>query len=236
MSDFNDRLDPARFLADLAGTLHVQTGLEQTARIVALAVPMLVSDAVGSVALATRRQLVPAAAGSPALELAEQAQVELDEGPAVDVLKGASAVLVPDLLVESPWPQWTPTAIDAGWRSWLSLQLTSGTGQLIGVLSLASPAADAFDPGHTGWIKLLASHATVALDAARVRAHLAVAMDNHARIGHGLGILMERYGIDEEQAFVVLRKQAQDHGRKLRDVATELTRTGRLAEPDRRPN
>ena len=41
-------------------------------------------------------------------------------------------------------------------------------------------------------------------------------------------ILIERYDLDETQAFEVLRRYSQDHNIKLRDVAAHLTETRQL--------
>jgi AmiR/NasT family two-component response regulator len=46
-------------------------------------------------------------------------------------------------------------------------------------------------------------------------------------IGQAEGILMERFGIDAEQAFNVLRRVSQDRNVKLSLIAEELVRTRR---------
>lgn len=62
--------------------------------------------------------------------------------------------------------------------------------------------------------------------------------DNEERLGHALqtgretgmavGMLMERYRLDRETAFRVLRDQARSSQRKLNDVARELLDAGEL--------
>ena len=39
---------------------------------------------------------------------------------------------------------------------------------------------------------------------------------------------MERHGLDEEQAFAVLKRYSQDQNIKLRDLADQLVRTKQL--------
>jgi AmiR/NasT family two-component response regulator len=41
-------------------------------------------------------------------------------------------------------------------------------------------------------------------------------------IGQALGMVMERYGLDEGAAFNVLRRIASQDNRKLRDVAAQI--------------
>ena len=45
-----------------------------------------------------------------------------------------------------------------------------------------------------------------------------------------MGILMERYSIDGDQAFNVLRRYSQDNNQKLRVVAQNLIESRRLPE------
>ncbi|ADB34807.1 ANTAR domain protein with unknown sensor [Kribbella flavida DSM 17836] len=225
------RDSPVHSLVDLALTLHEQTNVERTATATIAALPSLMAGAVGSIVLSHRHRPVPLSAGCAALERADRRQVELNEGPAVSILRGDSAVLAPDLARDSPWPRWGRDAAAEGWRSWLSLQLLSRNGNTLGVLSVASPRPEAFDRDATWLAGLVATHAAVALDAARIRDNLQVAGDAQARIGHALGILMERYGMDDEQAFSVLRRYSQDSGRKLRDIAADLVQTRQFPEP-----
>src|SRR5215207_4923961 len=56
---------------------------------------------------------------------------------------------------------------------------------------------------------------------------LRIAALNRAIIGQAQGILMERFTIDPEQAFNVLRRVSQDNNIKLIGVADELVRTRR---------
>jgi AmiR/NasT family two-component response regulator len=56
---------------------------------------------------------------------------------------------------------------------------------------------------------------------------LRIAALNRAIIGQAQGILMERYTIDPEQAFNVLRRVSQDNNIKLIRVADELVRIRR---------
>jgi AmiR/NasT family two-component response regulator len=50
-----------------------------------------------------------------------------------------------------------------------------------------------------------------------------------------MGMLMERYALDEPRAFEVLRRYSMDSNRKLRDVAQELLATRKLPSDSRRP-
>ena len=66
---------------------------------------------------------------------------------------------------------------------------------------------------------MIARHASVALAASRDLEGLRKAVDARKLIGIAMGLLMERYGIDADRAFDVLRRYSQQHNVKLRDVA-----------------
>lgn len=51
---------------------------------------------------------------------------------------------------------------------------------------------------------------------------LSLALQQGREIGMAVGVLMERYKIEREQAFRVLRDQARSQQRKMNDVAAEL--------------
>ncbi len=57
---------------------------------------------------------------------------------------------------------------------------------------------------------------------------LGQALQNGRETGMAVGVLMERYRLDRETAFRVLRDQARSSQRKLNDVARELLDAGEL--------
>jgi hypothetical protein len=76
------------------------------------------------------------------------------------------------------------------------------------------------DIATAGW--LLASHAAVALADARTIDQLEHALETRHAIGEAMGILRERHGMSDEEAFSVLRNISQHHNIKLRDVAQRV--------------
>jgi len=53
---------------------------------------------------------------------------------------------------------------------------------------------------------------------------LRIARDSNRRIGMAMGILMNQLGVDDEEAFDVLRRTSQNTNRKLREVAEDVLR------------
>ncbi|MBB5791074.1 ANTAR domain-containing protein [Jiangella mangrovi] len=58
--------------------------------------------------------------------------------------------------------------------------------------------------------------------------HLAVA--SRDLIGQAKGILMERYGLDSDQAFALLVRTSQTTNTKLADIAEHLVRSRRMPD------
>jgi AmiR/NasT family two-component response regulator len=70
----------------------------------------------------------------------------------------------------------------------------------------------------------------VAMSRVQESDHLWQAIDARKLIGQAQGILMERYDLDDERAFEVLRRYSQNSNLKLRDVAQMVVDTRELPE------
>ena len=154
-------------------------------------------------------------------------QTDAGQGPCLDAAYEHETVRVPDMEHEQRWPRFARRAFEAGAGSMLSFQLWVEDDDL-GALNLYSHDANAFDDESEQVGLLFASHAAVAFAGARKQDQLARAVDTRDLIGQAKGIIMERYSVGQDQAFRVLTRLSQNSHRKLRDVAEELTTTGRL--------
>jgi AmiR/NasT family two-component response regulator len=52
--------------------------------------------------------------------------------------------------------------------------------------------------------------------------HLNTALESRKAIGQAVGIVMERYAIDEDRAFDFLVRTSRDSNVKLRDIAADI--------------
>lgn len=130
----------------------------------------------------------------------------------------------------SPLAAVRPAAAGLGVLSMLSFQLFVQDDNF-GALNLYSGQPGASGPGSESDGMLLASHAALAMTAARTRAGLLTAMDSREMIGQAKGILMERYKITGVEAFGLLVVSSQAVDRKLRDLAGHLAATGEHLTP-----
>jgi hypothetical protein len=92
----------------------------------------------------------------------------------------------------------------------------------VGGLNLYATKEKEIDPEVVQIANLFAEHAALALGKARVEENLVRGMMTRQRIGVAVGLLMHRYGLDEDRAFQYLARVSQDSNIKLRDIADNL--------------
>ncbi|WP_350275009.1 GAF and ANTAR domain-containing protein [Kribbella sp. HUAS MG21] len=222
----------AEMFAELALALHSATNLDETVEaVVQSALPMVGCDYAG-VLLAG-----PAGPnGSPVIGAVTDArverlyrwQIESGTGPALDVLTGGRPVYVADVALAAGRPHWRTEAVACGIGSVLHLPMLAG-GHNLGVLSLYAVKPHAFSDIDAEPIgRIVARHATVAISSSRKEEDLLRAVDARKLVGLAMGILMERYGLDGDRAFEVLRRYSQETNTKLHTVAQRLVETRNL--------
>jgi len=151
--------------------------------------------------------------------------------PGIHALESGEIVYVPDLSSEVRFSTYVDQMLEqTPVRSVLSLPLQL-RGATLGVLTLYGFTPNAFDVEAVRRAKDLADLAAVAVDASLTldRAqNLSRALDNSRIIGVALGVLVERYRMTPEQAFVQLSEASQRSNCKLADLARVLVETGEL--------
>lgn len=225
--------DLAERLGELARGLHAEPGVEGTLQaIVQSTVDTVPGAEQASISAVSQRRdvLTLASTGELALQV-DQAQYDTGEGPCLSALYEQQTFRLCDLDSDSPWPKFTARVKDSGLGSLLAIQLYV-TGEDLGALNIHSTRPDAFDDQSEDVALLFAAHAAVALAASQEKENLNTAVGARDLIGQAKGILMERYKIDDQQAFRLLVTASQSTNIKLRDIAQHLARTGEL--PTRR--
>jgi AmiR/NasT family two-component response regulator len=90
---------------------------------------------------------------------------------------------------------------------------------------LYSTESETVDEDAVQLAELFASHAAIALDRASHEHHLNDALASRKVIGQAIGIVMERYQINEDRAFHSLVRASSASNMKLRTVAQEVVDT-----------
>ncbi|MET9445094.1 GAF and ANTAR domain-containing protein [Streptomyces sp. NPDC006610] len=181
-------------------------------------------DAAGVLAL-RKGEVVTLSAYGEMVEDSDRLQGELCEGPCFDAARrtdGERMFRIADLTRPQPdWPRYAPAARDLGVGSMMGFLLYTRD-EDYGALNVYSRRPGAFTAQSETAGLVLASHAAVALAAARTVDQLEQALDSRHAIGEAMGILRERHRLSEDEAFDVLRRISQTHNVKLREVARTI--------------
>lgn len=164
---------------------------------------------------------------APSVIEADHLQYRLKEGPCVDASLHSRLLMSDDLRTDPRWPRWGPGAVSLGFRSVLSAELHAGGGR-IGALNLYGSHVRQFTDEDADIAMLFAQHAAAALAAVSLQDGLRNALNSRTLIGQAQGMLMERFAVQPDQAFSILRRYSQTHNMKLIDVARELVETSVL--------
>ncbi len=177
----------------------------------------------------SKQRLETVAATDPAIADLVAKQMDLQEGPVLSVLHDGHSVIVDDTHTEARWPKWASTAAAMGFRSTMAVRLFTSD-RTMGTLNLYDSHADHFSTFDLQVAHLLARHAAIALSRVQNEGNLWRAVDSRKLIGQAQGILMERYALDADHAFEVLRRYSQNSNMKLRNVAQMVVDTRRLPD------
>ncbi|MET0928045.1 MAG: GAF and ANTAR domain-containing protein [Aeromicrobium sp.] len=204
--------------------------MEQTsAQIVAFGMKTVGTQFAGITMLRSRNRFETVSPSDPIVTEADRRQYDLREGPCVDASTTSQTVMSADLAIDARWPRWGPAAVELGFRSILSAELHAG-GARIGALNMYGGTVRQFSREDVEVAQLFARHAAAALAAVSLRESLQNALDSRTVIGQAQGILMERFGVDADRAFAVLRRYSQDGNIKVTDVAHRLVASMELPQ------
>lgn len=190
-------------------------------RVCELAVDAVPGTAEVSLALLRTGTVVTAAHSGPRALRLGAAQ----SGPGLS-LSPDSKGLLSDLRAETRWPEFSALALGLGIRSSLSLALPVQR-EVVGALTLYGESAFGADAlgratSFAGYAAVAVANAHLYRTSAGLADNLRLAMDSRASIEQAKGILMQRHGIDQDEAFALLARTSQHANRKLRDVAQDL--------------
>lgn len=162
------------------------------------------------------------ASTDPSAELIDKLQGQFGQGPCVDAALQKHTVRVDDLATDTRWPAFAAAALEqTSIRSSLSFQLYTDR-EATGALNLFADEPYAFSGGAEEIGLIHATHAAVALYAARRHNEFESALASRDVIGQAKGMIMERFDLDAVQAFDLLKRLSQDSNTRLADVAKML--------------
>lgn len=189
-----------------------------------------------SISLRRNGVLTTVAATDDTIRAMDADQYETGEGPCVDASEKGRWFHAESLDSETRWPSFTPRARELGIKAILSSPLRS-LDQSVGALNIYSLTAETFEDKDQESAAAVAAQTSVILDAARTgvddseRAHrFQAALRRREAIAIAIGVVMERYGLDEDAAFDGLLRLSLRRGEPLRDEAEAMMRSA--GQPD----
>jgi GAF domain-containing protein len=216
--------DAATALAQAARTIHREDTLDETLAAIAetarISVPGI--DHAGISIITPQGGIETKAATDAVVWEFDRLQYDLGEGPCVSAMRETPVVAVPHARHDQRWPGFMPRALRLGLQSQLAVRLFLDVEGTMGALNLYSTSQEEIDPDAEHVAELFASHAAIALHQAREVEHLNQALESRKVIGQALGIVMERYALDENHAFAFLLRASSTSNIKLRDIAAQL--------------
>lgn len=215
--------DFAQSIAEAARTLHKSRTLDDTLQtIVEVACNSVPGfEHVGIATLAKRAEVETRAFTGDLVLSLDAAQYFLHEGPCSAVLHGDDAVCVSSLATEDRWPRYAALAREAGIRSQLAVKLYLDD-DILGGINFYSTIHDEVSPEAQAMARLFGTHAAIALGHAQERETFTEGLATGRAIGQAIGLLMERYGMNEDRAFAFLVRASSHANIKLRAVAQEI--------------
>jgi GAF domain-containing protein len=182
--------------------------------------------AAGIMLVAPTGELRVMASSSEGMRLLELLEVQAQDGPCLDCFRTGDPVVNQDLgATNGRWPQFTPAALAAGFRSVHALPLRL-RGSVIGALNMFHIDAGEMRRADVLAAQAFADIATIAilqhravLEAQVLNTQLNVALNSRITIEQAKGVLSERAGINMDGSFTALRRHARNSNTRLVDVA-----------------
>ncbi|MCZ8377848.1 GAF and ANTAR domain-containing protein [Mycobacterium sp. CPCC 205372] len=218
--------DLAMRMADLARTVAMPRSVEQVLEDVTSAATELIpgADTAGILLVGPGGKFESLAGTTDLPHQLDELQMTFEEGPCVQAALDDVIVRTDDFREESRWPKYSEAVVEIGVLSGLSFKLYTAD-RTAGALNLFGFEPNRWDGEAETIGTVLAAHAAAAILASRQGQQLESALSTRDRIGQAKGIIMERYDVDDVQAFEMLRRLSQESNTKLTDIAQQVIET-----------
>lgn len=147
-------------------------------------------------------------------------QYELQEGPCYQATVDTGHVISTDIANDERFPRYRQAALDAGIRAQAGIRLFDAA-KSQAALNLYSKEVGAFSDLDS-LADLFREQSAMAIAYAHEIQDLREAVRSRQLIGQAVGIVMERYGLNDQRAFAFLARLSQTRNVKLRVIAQEL--------------
>ncbi len=189
-------------------------------------VQLLPVDAAGLLLADPRGTLELLASSNEQSRLVELFQLQSDQGPCLECFRSGTPVAESDLAAATErWPLFAPAASAAGFAAVQALPMRLRD-EVIGAMNVFMCTPGRLDGTGLLVAQALADIATIGLLHERSFRHQEVlaeqlqgALNSRVAIEQAKGVLAERFSLDMDQAFQLLRTQARSQNRRLAELA-----------------
>ncbi len=232
----------ARVFVELADTLVAPFDvIDFLQTLVDRCVELLSADAAGLMLADQRGQLRVVASSAESARVVEIFELQSFEGPCLDCYRSGQQVVNLDAeQMRARWPNFSAEAAKLGFRSVHALPMRLRH-EVIGAVNLFSVAGSVLDDDEVAVGQAMADVATIGLFQERavreghvLAEQLQTALNSRILIEQAKGVLAERSEISVDEAFVLMRSYARQHGRTLTAVANAVIDRS-LASTELRP-
>ncbi|GAA2541433.1 GAF and ANTAR domain-containing protein [Mycolicibacterium diernhoferi] len=223
---FLEKQDLAARMAELARSLAGPRSLDEVLSGVSAAALELIPgvDAAGVLLIGKERTFETVPKDARLTTELHRLQMQYDEGPCVQAALDDLIVRTDDFRTEDRWPRYAPACVEIGVLSGLSFKLYTSD-RTAGALNLFGFQPNVWRGEAETIGVVLAAHAAAAILASQEGQQLEAALSTRDRIGQAKGIIMERYKVNDVQAFEMLRQVSQESNTKLVQVAQQVIDT-----------
>ncbi|MCC9205963.1 GAF and ANTAR domain-containing protein [Arthrobacter sp. zg-Y769] len=216
--------------ARIQGMLLTEETVAHAVDLLAQAIKETIPGAVGAGVSLMDRQGRRTSTGSTdeLVVAADELQYKLGSGPCLEAWAGAAPVRSDDLAADIRWPGFSGPAAEMGLRSVLSVPLLHKT-EILGAIKIYSMETEAFDERTEHLLTLFAGPTATLLANIqsaevphRVSRELKDAIASRDSIALARGILMERRGLNSDEAMRELIILSRSNGHSLRSVAEQV--------------
>jgi hypothetical protein len=218
-----EKVDPATVFAALAEIIYQGSDANEMYAALCVAATLVVPGCDhASLLVRQNDRYVTVGASDRLALLVDDFERRAGDGPCIDAIEEETPQIETDLTTPNQWPhlaalllEETPVRGAMGFR--LLVDKRKGA-----ALNLFSDTPNLFDAESAGRAVVLASFASVAINAVASGEDVSTlrrGLLSNREIGKAVGMLMMLHGVDEQEAFAILRRYSQDLNIKLADVA-----------------
>jgi GAF domain-containing protein len=209
-------------LADLARTISEENYLDRILQTISEMVAVTLESPVCSIMLVDedRRELVISAAQCSSPDYLHKMPLKIEDSLIGRVVREGRPVMVPNVVEEKQY-RYPELARKTGLASLLSVPLVTRE-KVIGTINIYTRDVRQFSDDEMGFVKVVAGQAAIAIENARLMSEtleMKRALEARKLIERAKGILQQKYGLTEEEAYLRLRNESRRLRRPMRDLA-----------------